>query len=410
MFVKNRDCLGAMVASRLLSRAGGDEYVDTESEFLRRTIPGLEPDSRTTNDIVPVLVSDPQDWYVRSLRKKTLVVLEAALDFVKFAYIPEAMLISEGGIFDDITAASVTYRDFFEHLRPHGEFAASGSDYGGGSNSVSLAFDDPLYEQRQVLRNGVPSLFHNPAELEIRHFMVLESMVISPRVIDLKVAANDTALGRALRGHLYQDFSSCGMTVPMLVGSRKGGDISDMDLVDTYRQFDRRFNADAARLRASHADQVKKRRIAHSRALVECGGIAPEETETIMEWRRRIHASEVQRLSTGFFLSPTTAAVSASSSSRSSTPSTRRAPASLATNRASISPLGGRRASREDSGCVSVSLRDQALAMAATPQHWKVVTEEDLFIEARHSPPHCFGYLVHHWSTEYLALPRSTPR
>ena len=26
MFVKNRDCLGAMVASRLLSRAGGDEY------------------------------------------------------------------------------------------------------------------------------------------------------------------------------------------------------------------------------------------------------------------------------------------------------------------------------------------------------------------------------------------------
>ena len=76
--------------------------------------------------------------------------------------------------------------------------------------------------------------------------MVLESMVISPRVIDLKVAVNDTALGRALRGHLYQDFSSCGMTVPMLVGSRKGGDISDMDLVDTYRGFDRRFNADAA--------------------------------------------------------------------------------------------------------------------------------------------------------------------
>ena len=333
MFVKNRDCLGAMVASRLLSRAGGDEYVDKESEFLRRIIPGFEPDSRTINDIVPVLVSDPQDRYERSLRKTTLVVLEAALDFVKFAYIPEAMLISEGGIFDDITAASVTYRDFFEHLRPHGEFAASGSDYGGGSYSVSLAFDDPLYEQRQVLRNGVPSLFHNPAELEIRHFMVLESMVISPRVIDLKVAVNDTALGRALRGHLYQDFSSCGMTVPMLVGSRKGGDISDMDLVDTYREFDRRFNADAARLRASHADQVKKRRIAHSRALVECGGIAPEETETIMEWRRRIHASEVQRLSTGFFLSPTTAAVSASSSSRSSTPSTRRAPASLATNR-----------------------------------------------------------------------------
>ena len=107
---------------------------------------------------MPVLVSDPQDWYDRSLRKKTVVVLEAALDFVKFAYIPEAMLISEGGIFDDITAASATYRDFFEHLRPHGEFAASGSDYGGGSNSVSLAFDDPLYEQRQVLRNGVPSL------------------------------------------------------------------------------------------------------------------------------------------------------------------------------------------------------------------------------------------------------------
>ena len=301
MFVKNRDCLGSMVASRLLSRAGGDEYVDKESEFLRRIIPGLEPDSRTINDTVPVLVSDPQDWYERSLHKKTLVVLEAALDFVKFAYIPEAMLISEGGIFDDITAASVTYRDFFEHLRPHGEFAASGSDYGGGSYSVSLAFDDPLYEQRQVLRNGVPSLFHNPAELQIRHFMVLESMVISPRVIDLKVAVKDTALGRALRGHLYQDFSSCGMTVPMLVGSRKGGDISDMDLVDTYRQFDRRFNADAARLRASHADQVKKRRIAHSRALVECGGIAPEETETIMEWRRRIHASKVQRLSTGFF-------------------------------------------------------------------------------------------------------------
>jgi len=82
----------------LLSRAGGDEYVDKESEFLRRIIPGLEPDSRTINDTVPVLVSDPQDWYERSLHKKTLVVLEAALDFVKFAYIPEAMLISEGGI------------------------------------------------------------------------------------------------------------------------------------------------------------------------------------------------------------------------------------------------------------------------------------------------------------------------
>ena len=247
--------------------------------FILDVIPSIdEATARTMQNRLAIVVSKPQEWLQASRRAKVALVLKLGIEFVQLGFLDKELFeLDEAFVYlhngtplstESVCTVHAAIIDGFSFSRDGG--------CNDGAQEHHMEVDEYAYQSRQHLRRGVPVVFRDVVEVDLRCFMVLELLLQQDLTQDNSLVVDAKNYGKFLRGVVYQAFKGTEITIPMTVGGMKGGPIVDDDLSSFMMERDSRFNKGALRLLEKYGMAVKERRKVHADGLRLSFGVPPE--------------------------------------------------------------------------------------------------------------------------------------